>query len=93
MLKGVPSAIGFPQCAVGFPNVKRRKIVQMQQNKRKVAPNAGKLSIILIYKHTPLVHLYYCTNYHHNCLDSHHYACKESEIKVIYLFRKKPYQR
>jgi len=28
-----------------------------QQNKRKVAPNVGELSIILIYKHAPLVHL------------------------------------
>ena len=40
-----------------FATVKMRKIVQVEQNKRKVAPNAGELSIILIYKHAPLVHL------------------------------------
>ena len=40
-----------------FATVKMRKIVQVEQNKRKVAPNADELSIILIYKHAPLVHL------------------------------------
>ena len=34
-----------------------RKIVQVEQNKIIVAPNAGELSIILIYKHASLVHL------------------------------------
>jgi hypothetical protein len=40
-----------------FATVKMRKIVQVEQNKRIVAPNAGELSIILIYKHASLVHL------------------------------------
>ena len=40
-----------------FATVKMRKIVQAEHKKIKVAPNAGELSIILIYKHAPLVHL------------------------------------
>ena len=40
-----------------FATVKMRKIVQVEHKKIKVAPNAGELSIILIYKHAPLVHL------------------------------------
>ena len=39
-----------------FATVKMRKIVQAEHKKIKVAPNAGELSIILIYKHA-----LYCT--------------------------------
>ena len=39
-----------------FATVKMRKIVKLEQNRRNVAPNAGELSIILIYKHA-----LYCT--------------------------------